>query len=861
MKEALEEARKGKYDAARSVCEKAEKAYRDLTRSWTALLQSRMAAFGIKREADRVLGLDVRAQYPEVESRMAAAEKLESEAKFDEARTAWDRAATTLTDLRSGASEAKTADSQGRTPVHRAAARGDAREIRRLLGIGGEVSRQDRDGRSPLHLACEGGHLEAARILVEAQADPRARDHDDATPLHLAVAARARDVAEFLLERKADVNARTRRDRRTPLHVAVLARNEDFVRFLRGKGADLEAEDAAASRVLHIAAKAGDLRIVEFLLSEKAALEPKDSASKTPLHLAAELDRASVVAALLKAGAEPDATAPGGRTALHLTAVPGLTQAAAALLDGKAKIDLKDTAGLTALDLSIDSGQFRFAAWLVGKGAAVNTADRSGRGPLHRAIAKGSLETVRTLLENKAAIDAKNDRGETPLLQATVAGHAVIAEFLAANRADVKTGNPLYFAAQDGHASLVRKLLERGADPAAANADGWTPLHAAASRGRAEAVRALLGKTAVDPRTRRQETPLHLAVAGGHAEVARILVEAKADVDARDSSGRAPSDAAAGDPTKWGWLVRASRTQANQIRLFRNGPLAELAGHPRWVQAVAFDPKGSTIVCAATETEAVVKMWDVRSRSEGESRKISEKPRGLSFSPDGRSIAVATTEGVRLWVPAEKDWDRLSSGYDTAWAAFHPDGNLAFDDAGNHLHVVDRTGRTIRKIQRSGTNFTAGAFSPDGRKLVVGLRDGGILVYDTSSWSESLSIPGHSTSVRSLAVSKDGATLVSAGTNDELRLWDARSGRQLFSAAEQGGAVAFSPDGSAFAGGTTRTGRIVIRDTGSREDLKTYNTWDGLARRGGVLSLAFSPDGKYLASGHDDGTVRLWGSE
>jgi cytohesin len=91
----------------------------------------------------------------------------------------------------------------------------------------------------------------------------------------------------------------------------------------------------------------------------------------------------------------------------------------------------------------------------------------------------------------------------------------------------------LYRATHSGHASEVKMLLERGADPNARNQMGVPALHSAAMGGHAAVVEMLLGRgAAVDPRTPDGATPLLGAVLEGHADVVRLLLRAGADPNA-----------------------------------------------------------------------------------------------------------------------------------------------------------------------------------------------------------------------------------------------------------------------------------------------------------------------------------------
>ena len=156
------------------------------------------------------------------------------------------------------------------------------------------------------------------------------------------------------------------------------------------------------------------------------------------------------------------------------------------------------------------------------------------------------------------------------------------------------------------------------------------------------------------------------------------------------------------------------------------------------------------------------------------------------------------------------------------------------------------------------------AFSPDGRILAAASADSTIKLWDPRSGKLLRVLKGHQFRVDSAAFSPDGRFIVSGGKDTTIKLWDVSSGKLLLSrkAAEDTlknpipvpmiFSVAFSPDGRTIASSSADTS-IKLWNLASGALLRTLKS-----KSGWVFSLAFSPDGRTIASGDGDNTIKLW---
>lgn len=401
-------------------------------------------------------------------------------------------------------------DDNGDTPLMAVANEG-ATECARLLvtaestahPTGANIHFISPFGVNALMLACENGHVDIARLLLENGAAIERANSDRDTPLLLAIWANSKEVVELLVEKHANlehVNA----DGETALLRAVSYQSEDIVSFLLAKGANAEyARHGCTALITAVHGRAG--KLVTILLKHGVDLEKKiDGRNHTALQIAAMYGQTEIVSQLIGNGANRDYISPDGHTAVSAALRHKEFDAAKVLI--KAGANTRSTAFSSSfLVRAAESDDAECIGLLIQKGANVNQRDRAGVTPLMAAARNNSKHVlalllqqgrgqasslmstlVRAAFEHKAALDLQCDLKYTALAYAASKGHNETTSLLVDAGAmidlpDIASDTPLHHAVRNGHALVVKLLLQHGASLAHKNNAGLNALDLAFS--------------------------------------------------------------------------------------------------------------------------------------------------------------------------------------------------------------------------------------------------------------------------------------------------------------------------------------------------------------------------------------------
>jgi hypothetical protein len=262
----------------------------------------------------------------------------------------------------------------------------------------------------------------------------------------------------------------------------------------------------------------------------------------------------------------------------------------------------------------------------------------------------------------------------------------------------------------------------------------------------------------------------------------------------------------------------------------------------------------------------------------------------VSFSPDGKDLF--TSDGY-LWALPGLTYTAMPSSGSSQWAMFSPSGTtFAAVVSGSAGASVWDTGTHAAALLSDTDNTFAltAAYSPDGAGLAVGADSGKVYVWDVLRHTLITTLPAQGQpAVQSLAYSPDGKTLA-VGKGDHTYLWDLASHDTVATLPGTIESLAFSPDGKTLAIGnelwntTTHTriatlsnarcggvSRLAFSADSSELAIATGQltcVWDVAARHligtvtdpkgAGATAVAFSRDGRLLATGDDNGSIYLW---
>jgi WD40 repeat protein len=327
-------------------------------------------------------------------------------------------------------------------------------------------------------------------------------------------------------------------------------------------------------------------------------------------------------------------------------------------------------------------------------------------------------------------------------------------------------------------------------------------------------------------------------------------------------------------------------------------PLYTYLGHSGSVTAVAWSPRGNLIASSGT-VDSSVQIWKAKTGTltsvpvleidaSGKKQPFSHKEPALftiedqsvstlAWTSDATRLAAALdNESVEIWNLKTGENNLFSSSQpgNANAVAWSPDGSIFAAVSGNNTIQVRAalTGKLLSSFSDPVAAVFTLVWSPGGKHIASGDADGIVYVWDAATGNKQILYPGHTAAVNVVTWSPDGSLIASGSADGTVQLCDAATGKGLYTYKGHRGrvtTVAWQPVAKQSVGSQWRIASAGADDTvqvwavsaGTQTGSALTLQGDILLYRGHsaqVLSVSWSPDGTYIASGGEDGTVQLW---
>jgi WD40 repeat protein len=285
-----------------------------------------------------------------------------------------------------------------------------------------------------------------------------------------------------------------------------------------------------------------------------------------------------------------------------------------------------------------------------------------------------------------------------------------------------------------------------------------------------------------------------------------------------------------------------------------------LKGHTAPVNAIAFSPTGKIIVSASDDK--TVNQWNFETEEKlysftGQAGAVLS----VAISPDGNTVASGCVDcKISSWHLDTKKYlgifynnvnsHQSHNGF-VCSLSFSPDGKLvASGSTDKTIRLWERYTKELKRTLNGHLEAVLSiVFSPNSQIMVSGSVDKTIRVWDLNDFTSQV-LTGHLGAVKAVVISPDSKTLISGSSDSKINIWCLVTGELLSTLTGHQGAImslAISPDGKTLASSTNN-------------DIKLWNlaNCELITNLSGCSPVGFSPNGKKVASGGKNETVKIW---
>jgi len=351
-------------------------------------------------------------------------------------------------------------------------------------------------------------------------------------------------------------------------------------------------------------------------------------------------------------------------------------------------------------------------------------------------------------------------------------------------------------------------------------------------------------------------------------------------------------------------LASGSEDKTAKIwNIAENKQIAELKGHIFDVKSLAFSPDSKLLVTNGKTYGEQARIWDISSKAELAALENSSYATSFVFSPDAKVLIGAYEKKIKFWeVSSGKEINSVQAGEKDIYSlALSPDAKtLATGGANQYIKLWDASSAELKNTilipSKKGHKPTTQdlAFTPDNQHI-IGLSAGEIRLWRVKEENPLSNFEVSINLVQTVAFSRDGKTYASAGRDDFITIWDSATntpitkledpqdwffltknlefssdGKHLLSVHSNetvrvwdisnhqllqkydGEIAALSPDDISLVI-SLNDNSILLREIESGKELGRF-----IGHKGSLSTLAFSLDGKKLASGSLDGSIKIW---
>ena len=420
--------------------------------------------------------------------------------------------------------------------------------LQAIINHGAEINATDTNGRTALMIACAKGNSDAINTLLEAGADPKITDADGETCLYYAVdGCCSKEVLQIIINHGADVNA-TNTNNVTALMTAYKKSNADAICVFLNAGASRDVVVADRNICFHDAvSRAFSKEVLQAMISHGSDVNSTNTNNVTPLMMACQKGNIDVISVLLTAGSNPNLANDDGDTWLHCCVEVGCSkEVLEAIINHGVDVNAANNINVTALMIACQKADIDAIGVLLNAGSNPNIGKDNGDTCLHYAVEGGcGKEVLKALITHGANINATRKNKVTTLMIVCKNQNVEAADLLlnaGANPAiaDADGNTCLHYAvSEDCSKEILETITNHGADVNATNNKNHTALMMACGKRNVDAFNVLLNAGAdTSVVSLYGNTWLHLAVLGScNKGILQGIVNYGVDVNAVNNEG------------------------------------------------------------------------------------------------------------------------------------------------------------------------------------------------------------------------------------------------------------------------------------------------------------------------------------